>query len=449
MTLTSQTFTMAPSLEEELDRAVRAAARIRVVRLLLVTYVLLIIEGALRKWALEPIQKPLFFIRDPVILAIYAISWRHRLVPRTPLLILLLAMLVGFVILAGLQTAFIDLNPLVAAYGMRNYFLAIWLVPVMGAVMTRRDVLTIIRLTLIIAVPMAVLSFIQWRSPETAYINKGIGDGAVFTVVEGVVRTTGTFTFTAGFVCFTGSIVACVAAYGFTRSRSLLLLAIGIAAAVTCQATCGSRTAVVSAVITCLAVALSEVFRPISKQRPLVYLAAIGGPLIFGVAIAVVFPEAITHMLERQQTAQQVEDPMVRLGLNLIDGFLVMEQSGPLGFGVGYGTNGGALLANGNQQFNLAEVEFSRVIEEGGMIMGLGYMVLRWGMCLWLLVRSARCIRANDDAVPMMLLSFSAPLLVIGQITMQGSINGYGWIFTGLTMAAVATSRPQEDADAG
>jgi hypothetical protein len=27
---------------------------------------------------------------------------------------------------------------------------------------------------------------------------------------------------------------------------------------------------------------------------------------------------------------------------------------------------------------------------------------------------------------------------------MQGTVNGYGWIYAGLTLAAVATSRPPE-----
>jgi hypothetical protein len=450
MALTSHTFSLAPALDDEIARTARAAARIRVVRLLMVTYVLLIIEGALRKWALESVQKAIFFIRDPFILAIYVIAWRHRLVPPTPLFSLLMIMTVGFIVLAGLQVAFINLNPLVAAYGLRNYLLVLWLVPVMAAVLTRRHIMSFVRLTLIFAVPMAVLSFIQWRSPVNSYINKGFGDSEIFTVVGGVVRATGTFSFTAGFVCFTCSVIACLAAYFFARSRSLPLLAAGLAAAVTCQAASGSRTAYVGAGVTCLAVVLSEVVRPIAKQRPLVYLATIGGPLVFCVAMAVIFPDAIAMMLARQEAAAHVEDPMVRFLGNLLDGFQVLEQAGPLGLGVGFGTNGGALLrGSGVQHFTLAEVEFSRVIQECGMIMGMGYMLLRWGLCLWLLTRAVRCIRQHDDSVPLMLLSFTAPLLIIGQITMQGSINGYGWFFTGLTLAAVATSTPQDEAHDG
>ena len=428
-------------LDDGNPASARALARIRVVRLIMATYVLLIIEGALRKWALEPIQKPLFFIRDPLILAIYAVSWRHRLVPRSPLMALLIVLLVGFIFLAGLQVALVNLNPLVAIFGLRSYFLAVWLVPVMAAVMTRRDVMAFIRLTLVIAMPMAVLSFIQWRSPANSYINKEIGSGDVFTVMNGVVRTTGTFTFTAGFVCFTSSVIACVAAYGFSRGRSILLLLAGIAATATCLATCGSRAGFVSAATTLVTVVLSEFFRPIVRQRPLVYLAVIGLPLAFCVAFAVVFPDAIMLMIARNEAATKVSDPGADMVRTLLNGFLVLENAGPLGVGIGYGTNGGAMLGTGLQHITLTEIEFSRVVEECGMIMGLAYMMMRWGMCLWLFAHAVRCIRERDDAVPLMLLSFCATLLIIGQITMQGTVNGYGWIFAGLTMAAVATSR--------
>jgi hypothetical protein len=447
MTMISHAVALANPLEGNLDGEVRALARIRVVRLLLITYVLLIVEGALRKWGLESIQKALFFIRDPFILAIYAIAWRHRLVPRTPMLSLLFIMLAGFIFLAGFQVAILDLNLLVAGFGLRSYFLIIWLVPVMAAVMTRRDVMTVIRMTLIIAIPMAVLSFIQWRSPANSYINKSIGTGDIFTVMDGVVRATGTFTFTAGFVCFTGSLIACVAAFGISRSRRVLLLLSGLVATAICLATCGSRSAFISAATTVLAVVVSEAFRPIAKQRPLVHLAAFVVPLAFCVAVAFIFPDAITMMLARHEAASQTEDPVVRILLNLIDGFRVMESAGPLGVGIGFGTNGGALIGTGVQQFTLAEVEFSRVIQECGMIMGMAYMFMRWGLCLWMFVQAVRCIRLRDDAVPLMLLSFSAPLLIVGQITMQGTITGYGWLFAGLTMAAIATSTSVGSAD--
>ena len=46
--------------------------------------------------------------------------------------------------------------------------------------------------------------------------------------------------------------------------------------------------------------------------------------------------------------------------------------------------------------------------------------------------------------MPMLLLSYVAYVVVLGQLTAQGAINVYGWLFTGLLIAACqpAGTRP-------
>src|SRR5215469_10047412 len=56
--------------------------RRQIVALVMAFYLLLIFEGALRKWLLTSWGQPLFFIRDPLVLAIYWIAWRHSFYPR-------------------------------------------------------------------------------------------------------------------------------------------------------------------------------------------------------------------------------------------------------------------------------------------------------------------------------------------------------------------------------
>ena len=43
---------------------------------------LLLVEGALRKWLLPDLSNPLLVIRDPVVLAIYGLSFRARVFPK-------------------------------------------------------------------------------------------------------------------------------------------------------------------------------------------------------------------------------------------------------------------------------------------------------------------------------------------------------------------------------
>ena len=431
-------------LQNMLPDPLREQARRKVITIILITYVLLIFEGALRKWALEPIHKALFFIRDPFVALSLFLCFRHRLIEMTPLVIIALAMSVCFLFLGGYHIIAFNLNPITVAYGWRNYFYYLFFALVMAAVMRRSDVDRLIRWSLIIAMPMGVLAFIQWRSPPDAWVNYQLGGGDAFLVTAGVVRTTGTFTFTAGFVCFVGATLACLAAAAFTRGCPKWLVALGAAGAATCLATSGARMTFMHAAVTGLLAFACETVRPLASQRIAVHagvvcmtVGLIGGLMVF-------YPEALDQMAERSHIASQQEDSGKRFLWSFLAGFTVGEESGLFGLGLGAGTGGGSMAATGQQVFTMAEDEFPRVVLETGLIFGLGFMGLRLVLSGWMLWQSIRCIRARQDAVPLLLCSFCIPLLLIGQMTMQGTVNGYGFIFTGLTLAAINTSAETE-----
>src|SRR3954464_11239653 len=58
---------------------------------------LLLIEGARRKWVVPDLSTPLLVVRDPVVLVIYLLSFRARVVPWNP-------WVVALIILAFLDT---------------------------------------------------------------------------------------------------------------------------------------------------------------------------------------------------------------------------------------------------------------------------------------------------------------------------------------------------------
>src|SRR3954463_3925518 len=64
-------------------RKSRQERTIRYIKWLIWTYlVLIIVEGALRKWLLPQFSNALLIIRDPVVIAIYALAIRARVFPR-------------------------------------------------------------------------------------------------------------------------------------------------------------------------------------------------------------------------------------------------------------------------------------------------------------------------------------------------------------------------------
>ena len=50
-------------------------------RLIWLYFWLLLIEGALRKWALPKLSTPLLVIRDPVLFLAYVLAWRASVFP--------------------------------------------------------------------------------------------------------------------------------------------------------------------------------------------------------------------------------------------------------------------------------------------------------------------------------------------------------------------------------
>src|SRR5688500_17276382 len=86
-------------------------------------FLLLLLEGAFRKWWLPQYSAPLLVVRDPFVLCIYFLAHQQRIVPRHPLFGLFLFQAVAGVLLVGSQYILLGLPPFVLAYGYRTLFL--------------------------------------------------------------------------------------------------------------------------------------------------------------------------------------------------------------------------------------------------------------------------------------------------------------------------------------
>ena len=71
-----------------------------------------------------------------------------------------------------------------------------------------------------------------------------------------------------------------------------------------------------------------------------------------------------------------------------------------------------------------------------GLVLGFAYTFFRIWFTFWLLMKVWKSTKKNHDPLALMLFSFSGELILMGQITVQGSMNGYAWFFLGVTLAA-------------
>jgi len=431
-----------------IEQLERERTRQRLCNLVIIIYYLLILEGALRKWIAPSYQRPLFFIRDPFVIWVYVIALSKVFWPRLTFLFwcgLALSMLAlgSIVVHAG------SVPLVIMAYGWRNYFAYVPLAFIIGEQFTSREWSRMVKFTFLIAAPMALLCVIQSVSSVTSPINAGFGntpDDMFLTlgVAGHIIRASGTFSSTAGLNEYVGSLFALslwvLMARG-TRRRIDGKLAFATLAAVTILITCGSRGAFVLVLVllvgaTALLIMKHKVRRALSLWTAgivLVGLTVLGG---------LMFARQSSALLERSRDVAQ-EDSWYSFGLlnRALSDFThfatFMSQVDVLGNGLGLGGN----AANMEKlQGNLPEAEddWSRNIVDLGPVLGLLYIIFRIAFVAWLVWGAARTSRLYDDPLPVLLISFIGITMLYGQITGQGTINCYAWLFAGFCMAANA-----------
>ena len=435
----------------------RERARVRLVRAVLVIYVLAVIEGAIRKYLAPQLSQYIFFARDPVLFYVYLLAFRYRLWPRRDAFLsaLVVAAFLGAV-LALLQAAIggpSDARLLLGVYGWRSYFLYGPLAFLIGTTFQRADVLKVARVTLWLAVPVAVLVAAQFASPPYAAVNVGVAEEESLQF-RGIgldaehIRPTGTFTSSAGQQQFVGTACAFWFALLLTpasrRGVGPMTIALAAAAILTCVALGGSRGTTLQCGLSVLfAFALGVAGRSAGLKA-----RAIGIPIAIVVAATVlypiVFPVGFQTFVERWNTAAVVETGFSggvfgRALYGFVDFVRLIELVPALGYGLGFGGNASTVLGatvDGVLPGKLAETDYARHMVDLGPSFGLAYIALRVAIIIWLSRLVWRATRRAADPLPLLLYSFAAWVIAVGQITGHGTTNVFAWLTLGLCIAA-------------
>src|SRR3984893_8164039 len=419
---------------------------LRAVRISIWIYmVLLIIEGALRKWTLPSLSDPLLLIRDPVALAIYYFALRARIFPNNIWLLL-------FVIF-GIPSALLTLVTLysyfpfkaivlTAIYGLRSNFLYLPLIFVMASALNLEDVKKVGRWTLILMIPMAVLMALQFQSSPDSFINKtvGVGEGLQLTTSGGKIRPPGTFSFISGPIFYLSTAAAFliygVLNKGVYKRWLLLASAAGLLVGVTVS---GSRACVLAVLLVVGAFLVILVVRPSAVNK-------VGGTLLALVIVGLIasrlpfFKEGLTVLSDRFMDSAEVAETSVVGGLieRMIHEFtepLSYFSKIPLtGYGLGLGTAGGARFLTGQGTILLTENEWGRIIAESGPILGLAFIVWRVALAGKLFGASLRALKLGE-VLPGSLHNCAFFAVLNGQLG-QPTTLGFAVVLAGLCLAA-------------
>lgn len=423
--------------------------------------ILLLIEGALRKWFLPGLATPLLLIREPIVIVLTLIAFGRGLIkiPYILALVSLTSLSFFLSLTVGHQ------NLWTALYGLRIYLFHIPFIFVIAKVLDRKDVIQIGRFLLYISIPMTLLIIAQFYSPQSAWVNRGVGgdiEGAGFGGAMGYFRPPGTFSFTAGYVIYQ-LLVAVFLFYYLINNRFLhrslripswVLYVILVCYFVTIPYSI-SRTHFFQTLIVLAFMAIGIALHPDSRIRTntlkVVPAAVIAGLFILIIGWADTSIEAFSSRFESASKSEGgLEGTLGNRYFGSLFRGLINDNTPFWGYGLGLGTNAGARLAGGTDgvfSFFNGEDEWVRMTSESGLLLGWMLIALRLYLAGWIALKAYQRLSKQKDMLPWMLTAGVLITLPQGQIGMPTNL-GATVLLAGLALSTLRRPKKGKANDA-
>lgn len=405
---------------------------------------LLIFEGALRKWVLPGLAGPLLIVRDPIALWLVWRLWQQNRFPLT-------FYIAGFVAVGVIGTITAVLlghgNLSVALFGARIFLIHLPALFAIGIILNRDDVEKIGRTLLWVAPAMVVLVIFQFYSPQSAWVNRGVGGdiaGAGFGNVLGYSRPPATFSFANGNTLFF-SLVGCFVFYFWLNSKTVykpVLIAATIALLISIPLSI-SRSLLFQVIITAV-FGITTILGSVKLTGRLVLGVLVFTLLLLFLNTTEAFQTSTEVFLSRFIEANETEGGVSGVFINrflggMYDALINSTDLPFFGFGLGMGSNVGSQLLTGERTFLIKEEEWGRIIGELGPLLGLFIIFLRVHLAMKFSVLAYNKMR-QGDILSWMLLSTGLLLIAQGQWAQPTSL-GFCTLIGGLIIASLSTNK--------
>jgi len=402
--------------------------------------ILLVFEGAIRKWVLPGLASPLLLVRDPLAIWLIFTVWNKKLFPDN--IYLTICMSIG--VIGILTTVFFGHGSIpVALYGARPYLVHFPVIFIMGSMLGKEDVESIGKAVLYATILMTAIISLQFYSPQSSWINRGVGgdtEGSGFNGALGFYRPSGTFSFTNGIALFY-SLASCFIFYfwlkpGKVNSYLLIFATIGLMVAIPFSI---SRGLFFSVIVT----ALFVLFTVTSNAKLLSRIIIASFILIVVVALlsqTSAFQTATEAFSARFRTASNSEGGLEGTLIDrylggLLKAFNFDEALPAFGYGLGSLSNVGSMLLSGSIVKGISEGEWGRGIYETGVVLGMGMIFVRMGLSVQMLLRAYKRL-TEGDVLPWILLSAFLLNIPQGQWS-QATALGFSTVIGGLCIASL------------
>jgi hypothetical protein len=413
-------------------------------------FLLLIFEGALRKWVLPQLSTPLLLVRDPVALLIIWEAYRTHKWPRQWASVVgILA--AGILILCSIQLVAGENPWFVALYGLRSYLLPFPVAFIMGENLDWEDLRKYGLCILWLLLPLTALEVAQYRADPSSILNTGASLGSTqLLYAGGHVRASATFSYVTGPVSYL-PIAAAFIFYGVVDdkfAKRWLLYAASVALLIAIPVT-GSRTLVVllMTVLACVVVAAMFGVSQLASALKAVVVLTVVAALVSQLPIVA---ESMNTFRERLAFASGAEgNTEDTIGLRVTGPLIqAIEESFSgeqwYGAGIGFGSNAAATLLTGRTQFLAGEGDFGRVIFEFGPLFGFAFEIFRFMLAVMIIGKALSRVREHQPLAWFLVPSLF-PLLVFGTLE-QPTIQGFTVIALGFSLTALKSVNPSSEA---
>ena len=407
-------------------------------------FILWIFEGALRKWILPGLATPLLVVRDPVAIYIIIQAFYSNVKFLNPYVVLSTVFtLLGLAI----TLTFGHANLFVSLYGARIMLLHFPLIFIIGSVFSKEDVLKTGYFFLAVNILMAVVVYFQFISPQTAYINVGLGGegSSGFSGALGYSRPSGTFSFITGLACFYISTAVYIFYFWLSKEKcSKLLLITSTLALIFVMPLTISRGAVMGVLVVGFFAIMGSSTSITRIVKVLSIIGVFAGIVIILNSTTSIFSLGTEVFLTRVDNANEGGTIKESIFLRMYDSFkdpIIDLLDKPLFLGnLGMGTNAGAQMLNGNRHFIISEGEIGRLAGEQGLIFGGLLIGLRLFLSIDLFVASIKVLKENNNILPIIFCGTVLLSITQGQWA-QPSILGSAIIVSGLLLATINTDK--------
>lgn len=373
-------------------------------------FILLLTEGGLRKWVLPSLSDALLIVRDPVAIWMLFYSIKHGIFKNNTIIVSSL-----FIASVSVVTALAigHGNIFVALYGARIFIIYIPLLYLFGRILTKDDVFKAGKWLIYSSIPMTLIMIAQFYSPQSAWINRGVGgnmEGAGFSGALGYFRPSGTFSFISGLANYYSLVFPFILYAWIDKDNKIRIKKYILVTAsflyISAIPFSISRTLLMTTIVSIsyyLLIVVKDRKRTGQIIGTFIAIVSIFGVLYLSGIIRVGL-EAFLARFEAANQGKGVEESIIGRFIDSLFGPLANLENLPFwGVGIGLGTNAGAKLATGANVFLVAEEEWGRLLGELGIVGGLAMIAVRLKIGVQLLFQSFQ--RIKNNSLPWLLAS--------------------------------------------